>query len=393
VKYRYLLFAVSLVLILCACGAPEASPTAPSPTPTRGLPPTFTRPAVPTVTAEASPTPTSEASATATPVQPGVSPTPLAIRLEPTVTPPPRDDRISVDDLPIGAPGHCVNLAFGYWLQYPPTWHTGFGNRPLLVSLSNLDPGAYNRESMRREGCLIEVNASTNIYGIPLSDLLAQLAQSFPNAEKFDLDGQPAVLVPPANEMNAVQSETVLTQYDDWLIVLAFDYARDTDQICRPAWENLLTTWTWFTPEFATYRNTNYGYAISHPRDWYRFNAHERGIFISSEDPTGTRDLVALASKGILVETNVFENPDQVPLKEWLAAQEFDIDLTNDIPLYDGLLGVRVLREGPTPDIQEMSGYFQGTLGDIHVVTCLYPANLQWRFRPIANAIIYSFSF
>jgi hypothetical protein len=40
-----------------------------------------------------------------------------------------------------------------------------------------------------------------------------------------------------------------------------------------------------------------------------------------------------------------------------------------------------------------MSGYFQGPLGKIYVVTCLYPADRQMEFRPIANAIIYSFEF
>ena len=83
---------------------------------------------------------------------------------------------------------------------------------------------------------------------------------------------------------------------------------------------------------------------------------------------------------------------NNLPLKEWLAAQDWEIDLTNDIPL-DGLIGVRVLREGPSPEIQEMSGYFQGPPGGINVVTCRYPADRQWELRPIANAISYSFSF
>jgi hypothetical protein len=79
-------------------------------------------------------------------------------------------------------------------------------------------------------------------------------------------------------------------------------------------------------------------------------------------------------------------------LKAWLTSQEWQPDLTNDIPL-DGIVGVRVLREGPSPGIQEMSGYFQGPLGKIYVVTCLYPVDGQGEFRPIANAIIYSFEF
>jgi hypothetical protein len=392
-KYRYLLPVMSLIVILCACRAPEASPTVISPTPTRGLLPTFTRPAVPTVTAEASPTPTVEASATATPVQPGASPTALTIRLEPTLTPHPRDDRVSVDDLPIGEPGNYVNVTFGYWLQYPRSWYTGFGNRPLLVSFSNLDPGTRNRDSMRNEGCLIEVNAWVNVYGIPLPDLLAQIPRSFPNAEAFELGGEPAVLVRPTDYEAPVQTETILAQHDDWIITLALDHSRDAAEICRPAWDNLLASWQWFEPDFATYRNTNYGYAISYPRDWYRFNAHERGVLISSVDPTGARDLVELARQGMVVETDRLENPHNLPLKTWLAEQDQDIDLTNDIPLYEGLMGVRVLREGSSPQIQEISGYFEGPLGGIYVVSCRYPVDRQWEFRPLANAILYSFSF
>ena len=94
----------------------------------------------------------------------------------------------------------------------------------------------------------------------------------------------------------------------------------------------------------------------------------------------------------MLVDTYVFENEHGLPLKEWLAAQDADVDLSNDIAL-EALVGVRVLRYGPSPEIEEMSGYFQGPLGKVYAVTCLYPADRQWEFRPIANAIIYSFSF
>jgi hypothetical protein len=94
----------------------------------------------------------------------------------------------------------------------------------------------------------------------------------------------------------------------------------------------------------------------------------------------------------MLVQTDVYDNPELMPLKEWLAAQDWQVDLTNDIPI-EGLIGVRVLREGPIPETQEMSGYFQGPLGKIYEVTCLYPADRQWEFRPIANAILYSLSF
>jgi hypothetical protein len=94
----------------------------------------------------------------------------------------------------------------------------------------------------------------------------------------------------------------------------------------------------------------------------------------------------------MLVTTNVFDNPEGLPLKEWLVEQYLQFDLTNDIPL-DGIIGVRVLREGPTPDIREMSGYYQGPQGRIYVVTCLYPAEKRLIFRSIANAILFSFSF
>lgn len=157
-------------------------------------------------------------------------------------------------------------------------------------------------------------------------------------------------------------------------------------------WEDLLANWQWFTPQFAVYRNMEYGYAVSHPRSWYRFNFGERGFSLSSQDPSGANDFQDLLKGAMLVETTVLDNPDALPLKEWLAAQEWESDLTNDIPL-DGIVGVRVLREGPAPGIQEMSGYFQGSFGKIYVVTCLYPEDQEDEFRPIANAIIYSFEF
>ncbi len=78
-------------------------------------------------------------------------------------------------------------------------------------------------------------------------------------------------------------------------------------------------------------------------------------------------------------------------MKQWLAAQEWQFDLTNDIPL-DDIVGVRVRREGPAPGIEEMSGIFQGPLGKIYAVKkpCIR-SDRKTEFRPIANAIIYSF--
>jgi hypothetical protein len=117
-----------------------------------------------------------------------------------------------------------------------------------------------------------------------------------------------------------------------------------------------------------------------------------KGVSFSSQDPSDATDLQAFLNEAMLVETTVLENPEGMPLKQWLAAQEWQLDLSNDIPL-DGIVGVRVVREGPVPRTEEMSGYFQGPLGKIYVVTCLYAVDRQMEFRPIANAIIYSFEF
>jgi hypothetical protein len=295
-------------------------------------------------------------------------------------------------ELPLGEPGHYVNVTFGYWVQYPPDWYTGFGNRPLLVSFSDLDPGNHNRNSMRAQGCLIEINAAANIYGFTFEALMSQMPRSFPDAEPFELDGQAALRIRHSSGENPFYSEEVYVEHDHRLFLITFDYARASSDVCRPVWEDLLARWQWFTPQFAIYRNTDYGYAVSHPRSWYRFNSEARGISFSSLDPSGATDLGEFLKRAMLVETTVLDNSEGVPLKEWLAAQEWQLDLTNDIPL-DGIVGVRVLRAGPSPGIQEMSGYFQGPLGKIYVVTCLYPEERQQEFRPIANAIIYSFEF
>lgn len=380
-RRKHILAAFLPILFLTACQITTAGSTT---VPT-------TRPETMTA-AQASPTVVS--TATPTPKEPTAAPvsTMPVIEVEPTCTPTPGDDRVSVGDLPMGQAGNYVNLAFGYHLQYPPTWYTGFGSRPLLVSLSNLDPGTHNRLSIRLKGCLIEVRASTNVYGLTLQDIKAQLPRAFHGAEDLDLAGEPALRVRQSSEENPFESEWIYVQHGDRLFVLTIEYAKEAGEICHPAWENLLSTWEWFEPEFAVYRNLTYGYAISYPRHWYRFNPQEQGISISSQDPTNLTNLEKFLERAMLVETDIFDNPNNLPLKEWLAAQDWKIDLTNDIPL-DGLIGVRVLREALSPEIQEMSGYFQGPLGKIYKVTCLYPADQQWEFRPIANAILYSFSF
>lgn len=387
-KYRHILLTTLLALVVTACRAssPTATPTATPESMEASLAgPTAASTAAPEATA----TPALEPTTTA-PV-PVFSP---VVEVEPTATAGPvGDERVSVRDLPLCETGNYVNVTFGYQLQYPQTWYTGFGSRPLLVSFSNLEPGTHNRLSMRAEGCLIEVRASTNVYGLTLQDMRAQLPKAFRNAEEVDLGGESALLVRRSSEENPFESEVVYVDHADRLFVITFEYARGAADTCRPAWEGLLSSWQWFEPEFAVYRNSTYGYAVSHPRRWYRFNPREQGISISSQDPTGMTDLTTFLMQGaMLVQTDVYDNPEMLPLKEWLAAQDWRVDLTNDIPI-EGLIGVRVLREGPSPEIQEMSGYFQGPLGKIYEVICLYPADRQWEFRPIANAIIYSFSF
>lgn len=382
IRARCVLLTALLVLGLSSCGLP-VRPDRPAGSPS----PTQTCPGAPAVRPQSTETPLAgEHEATVQPYAP-------VVIVGPTSTPHPGESRTSVEDLPIGEPGHYVNVAFGYWLQYPSNWHTGFGNRPLLASFSNLNPGTHNRASMRAEGCLIQVNASINVYGSMLQELMVQGVTAFPNATPVDLDGEAGLLIPPDNEQAPVQSETVMISHDDVMFVVTLDYAMDSADVCRPAWENMLRTWRWFAPEFAVYRNAEYAYAISYPRHWYRFNATERGIYISSLDPTGMTDLVEFLGEAMLVQTDVFENPENLTLKEWLAQKDWDMDLTNDIPLYGELIGVRAVGEGPAAGIQRMSGYFQGPRGEVYGVMCYYPVNQQWEFRPIANAIIYSFSF
>jgi hypothetical protein len=380
-RVHRILFVCWLILLLAACRAPAPPPT---PTAVPTATPRATYPPTPTSTH----TPTPEPTATSTP-----SPTAPLVQVEPTSTPRPGDEeRTNVRDLPLGQAGNYVNVTFGYALQYPPTWYTGFGSRPPLVSFSNLDPDTHDEHSMRVEGCLIEVHTSPNIHGYTLPELRAQMPRGFPNAEYFDLDGEFALLVQRGAEEDSFDSEWVYVEHGDRLYVLTVEVAIGAGEVCLPVWRNMLDTWQWFEPEFAVYRNTNYGYAISYPAHWYRFNPRERGIFISNQDPSGITDLADFRRQAMVVETDVLENPDGLPLKEWLAEQDWEVDLSLDIPL-NGQIGVRILREGPSPEIQEVSGYFQGPLGRIYRVICRYPAGRRWELQPIANAIVYSFSF
>ncbi len=387
-KCTWLSMTVLVAVLAGACSAPVAPVTSvESPTATLGTVATFT----PVVGPQTTPTPGGAATASIEEGTPAVSSTGVVIRVEPTFTPWPGREAVSISDLPLGQPGHYVNAAFGYWLQYPPEWYTGFGSRPLLASFSNLDPGTHNRESMRAEGCLLEVTASVDIYGIPVRDVVAQLPQVFPNAQEFELDGAEASRVPPTEEEGVVK-ELVLAVHEGRLLILTFSYASAAAGSCQAAWEALLDSWKWITPDFAYYLNPEYGYGVGYPRNWYRFNKNDRGLSFSSVDLSGVRDLLEIMRQGMLVQTDVVLNAGGQPLKEWVAAQEGGVDLASDIPLNE-VLGVRVLKEGPTPEIQEMSGYFQGPQGDIYVISCSYPADREWEFRPVANAVIYSFTF
>jgi hypothetical protein len=372
VRHRFLFLLLAPLLLLAAC---RTAAPAVSPVPTSEVNPTTIFASVPNPTTMALPT--------------ALSP---VIEVLPTITPEPGNDHISVADLPLDEAGSYSNIVYGYQLRYPADWYTGFGNRPLLVSFSNLDPGNHNRASMRADGCLIEVRLSTNVFGMSLDEVRAQMPRVFADAETLTLDGEPAFLVRESNEQAPFDSEWVLVEHTNRWFRVSFDYARNAASTCLPAWEELLNSWQWFDPDFVVYRNRDYGYAISHPRHWYRFNAQPQGISLASEDPTDMQDRASFALSAMLVDTNVFENEQHLSLKEWVAVEAGELDLANDIPI-EGLVGVRVLRAGPLQGVQEMSGYFQGPLGRIYVVTCLYPEGQQWEFRPVANAIIYSFSF
>jgi hypothetical protein len=311
---------------------------------------------------------------------------------EPTPTPQPEDVLVGVDDVPIGQPGHYVNLAFGFWLQYPDTWYTGFGNRPLVASFSNLDPGTHNRHSMRSEGCLIDVNVMTNVFGFRPEQVASQLARALPDSSLIDLGGSRAVHSARASQEDTrSHSEVILAEHESRLFSITLEYAKGADESCLPAWHQLIEAWRWLDPDFVVYRNPTYGYAISYPRGYHTFDSQPEGVSLSSSELVGQSEAERL-KEGMVVRTIAFENVDDLPLKEWLAAQDWGIDLADEIPV-NGLMGVRIRRDGPTVEVQEMSGYFQGPLGQFYAVTCLYPEEKAEEFEPIANAILFSFTF
>ncbi len=316
---------------------------------------------------------------------------PDADEILPTATLLADSDVVPVRELGVGEIGHYVNVTYGYDLRYPSEWFTGFGTRPVLVSFSNLDPGATNRDGMRANGCLIEITASTNTYSFSLSTLAAQSPQTYEGALETDLDGVPAVLMVQENAGQPFRSEVLQVIAHDHFFLLTFEYSMEQEAECRPVWDEMQASWRWFEPDMVPYRNQIYGYSISHPRRWFEYSSTDQGIFISSIDPSTVTSAEELARAGMVIHTHLYENSELLPLREFLVRNIGNLGLTNDVNL-GNLLGVRALKDGPV-GTEMMTGYFQGPLGRIYVIDILYPANRYQEFRPIANAIIYSFDF
>ena len=317
---------------------------------------------------------------------------PKEIKVEPTSTPSVSDGMIDLASLPIGQAGHYVNMAYGYWIQYPPDWHTGFGNRPVQVLFSNLPPGSTTREEMRQQGCLIEIRPSVNVNNMSLSEMRAQLPRAFEGAQEIDIGGEPGYLMLKDEVDQPVHRQWVYVEHEGRTYLISMDYAAGSGDACIPAWEALLDSWVWFEPRMAPYRNALHGYSISMPTHWYRFGESEDGVWFGDSDPTLVADVKDAVQNGMLGRSLVHENPDGLPLREWLESQNLHIHQTDPLEL-DGVEAVRVIGESNVPGVEFMSGYYLASLGKVVEVVCLYPADQNWRFTPVANAILYSFSF
>ena len=302
-----------------------------------------------------------------------------------------QDDPLDVGELAIGQPGYYVNLTYGYVAHFPEAWYTGFGNRPVVASFSNLDPGTTNREQMSAAGCLLEIGSSTNIYGFSLDTLLAQSPQTYANAEFSTLAGSPAVRITRDNAGLPFITQLVQVVHDGRIFTINADMARAAGDICTTALEAMLRDWIWFEPDFVSYRNSEIGYGISYPRSWFSVESGESGFMASSTEVSPGAELETLASEGMVVRTRVHENPQLLPLKGWLTANVPNLGLTNDIDL-ETLRGVRSV-PAASDGLQQITGYYQGPLGKIYAVETTFPSDRAGEFRPIANAIIYSFTF
>ncbi len=329
---------------------------------------------------------------------PEPTPVEVAAAAEPTpivVVPAPGRDAtaatVLVSSLPLGTAGEYVNLTYGYRTSYPPDWFTGFGNRPILVSFSDLDPGTHNRDSMRADGCLVEISAANNVFGLSLVDVVAQMPRSFPNAEGFELGGTWAVRTP-SLAPDGAGGERVQVAHGEMLFSLSLDYAAGAEERCGEAWDGILDSWTWIEPALSSYRNPERGFGLSYPSNWTTLSDDANGLMVTSVADSSDADPASLALEGMVVSTRFVPNEENLPLKAWLEAYADPSGITNDIPL-STLIGVRTLRDGTVAGTQEMSGTFQGPEGNIIVITCAYPSDRQWEFRSIANAVLYSFNY
>jgi hypothetical protein len=392
-----ILIAGLLGLVLAACSVPQTATPIPlkEATPLLKLLSAEAKPAAQAKPAAEAPAPAQAMGAPA--AAPSEAPTPRIelpdeVELMPTPTLSPGDSRIDPATLPVGQAGHYVNLAFGYWVQYPPEWHTGFGNRPVQVLFSNLPPGDNSLEEMREQGCLIQIKTTVNVYGFSLAEMRGQMPTAFAGARDVLLGGKPGLRVRRSEEGQTFESEWVYVEHEGRLYLISIDYSPDPAESCLPAWEALLDSWKWFEPRFVPYRNVEYGYSLSVPAGWFPFNASEDGIWISGRDPSAAATVEDLAVDGILVRALVHPNEEELTLREWIEAQNLHVHQTDPLEL-DDLEGVRVIGESEIPGLEFTSGYYVGRLGVVIEITCLYPADQNWRFSPLANGILYSFSF
>jgi hypothetical protein len=388
VIHRIHLALLVCLLMLAACSAPQ--PATPIPlkdaTPVAQL---FSAEAKPAAEAP-TPAPVGALAASEEPALRFELPPELAV--QPTVTPCADDPTVDCANLPIGQTGHYVNLAFGYWVQYPPEWHAGFGNRPVQVLFSNLAPGDHSLQEMREGGCFVQIKTTANVYGFSLVEMRGQLPAAFAGAREVLVGGETGLRVRRTEEGQPFDSEWIYLERNGRLYLISLDYGPDAAESCLPAWEEMLASWTWLQPRLAPYRNTEHGYSFSTPAGWFRFNETDDGIWISDRDPSQAATAEDLAVGGMLVRALVHPNEEGLTLRDWITAQNLHVHQADPLEL-DDLEGVRVVGDSELPGIEFTAGYYMGRLGVIIEVICLYPADQNWRFSPLANAVLYSLSF
>ncbi|MFH1084558.1 MAG: hypothetical protein V1772_02175 [Chloroflexota bacterium] len=375
-----LIIALAAAVALAACGAP---PTA---TPIALKQAT----ALPRSVAPASGSPqAAPAAATASPTPSAGFTLPAIVDVQPTAIPRTSADAPDYSQLPVGQAGHYVNLALGYWLQYPLAWRPAFGDHPIRACFSDLDP-AKTLDEMRAQGCLIEVRQEVNIAGLSLAELRAQMPRAFPNAQEMALDGMPGLRVLREQVGQPYASEYVYVERGNRLFVISIDYGRERAEGCLAAWENLLQSWRWLEPQVAPYRNIEHGYSLSTPVGWFRFNEDARGVMVSDQDPRLVADDEDLITKGMLVQATVHENSEGLSVSAWAARKGLNTVRSEELPL-TSVTAWRAQGDYRVEGVEYAAGYYQGSLGEIIEVICLYPADQNWRYNPIASAVLFSF--